>query len=869
MQNLYKYSLILLFTVLSAMGIVTAQPEIQRPQSQNYNSGVVTGTIVDAASVPLQYASVNVKKVTDSTTVQYGITDADGKFMLDGIPFGQYFVEIQYVGYQKSTSAPFTISKENAVYRIHKYKMTDKSTELGEVVIRAQKDMLQTNLDKTVFNVESSINATGQTAVEVLEEIPSVSVDVDGNVSLRGSENVTILVDGHATNLTLDQIPADMIESIEVITNPSARLEPDGMAGILNVVLKKRRESSFNGMASIGASTGMLYYDGKHHFFLSGYNGNLSLNFRYNKINLFVSYGYRGGSWRNAGNLWRDSWFGMGEDREITRMEQENYGGSRNGFHNASLAFDYYINKYNTITFNLGGHFGRMNWSSNMWSLTSHNSDTLVSYDQIGSNGNKFNSYDASVNYKKTFLTPGRELTADLYFTQRNGTHSDMLTQNHHEGMDDLYQHTQTLELNRDASAQVDFVTPVGNGGRIETGYKFSYRGVGQDYSLFSGTTENNMVEDSLQRNNFQYTELINALYFIYSNTFWKKLQVQLGLRGEVSYTISDLKSSDLVYTYVNYNHFAKNFFFPTVHLKYMITPEHSLQASFSRRVQRPRIHQLNPFIDYSDRENLQQGNPALEPEFANSLELGYMFTHKQTSLTLTAFYRRRTNLITRYTEILQDSIADRVYTLTSYANLNKSQNFGLELYFSQRVKKVYKVSVTGSFYRNIIDQSGLLDENLTRDWAWNAGVNQTFTVGKNFDIQLDFRYRSSQLTAGSMGWGLRGVGQGRRSANYRLNLGVKKGFLDNSLVLSVNIRNLLYFIPAVRQTQIASWQNCAVYDEMYEPNADAQSGYYSYSVRENQGFNISVNLTYKLNNYRNRPMKMSDDDEYEGMGGE
>ena len=864
-----KKTLALLLLLAFHTTVVLAQPEIQRPQNQNYNSGAVTGTIVDMNGVPLQYASVNVKKVSDSTTVQYGITDADGKFVLDGIPFGQYFVEIQYVGYQRSSSQPFTISKENAVFKISKYKMSDKSSELGEVVIRAQKDMLQTNLDKTVFNVESSINATGQTAVEVLEEIPSVSVDVDGNVSLRGSENVTILVDGHATNLTLDQIPADMIESIEVITNPSARLEPDGMAGILNVVLKKRRESSFNGMASIGASTAMLHYDGKHHFYLSGYNGNLSLNFRYNKINLFVSYSYRGGSWRNAGNLWRDSWFGLGDDREITHMEQENHGGSHNGFHNASLAFDYYINKYNTITFNLGGHFGRMNWSSNLWSLTSHEGDTLVSYDQIGGNKNRFNSYDASVNYKKTFLTPGRELTADLYFTQRNGDHNDLLTQEHHEGSDDLYQQTRTLELNRDASAQVDFVTPVGNGGRIETGYKFSYRGVGQDYSLFAGTTEANMVEDSLQRNNFQYTELINALYFIYSNTFWKKLQMQLGLRGEVSYTISDLKSADMVYTYVNYGHFAKNFFFPTVHLKYMITPEHSLQFSFSRRVQRPRIHQLNPFIDYSDRENLQQGNPALEPEFANSFEIGYMYTHKQTSLTLTAFYRRRTNLITRYTEILQDTLDDRVYTMTSYANLNKSQNFGLEFYFGQRVKKVYRISVTGSFYRNIIDQSGLLDENLTRDWAWNAGVNQTFTVGKDFDIQLDFRYRSSQLTAGSMGWGLRGVGQGRRSANYRLNLGVKKGFLNNSLVLSVNIRNLLYFIPAVRQAQIASWQNCAVYDEMYEPNADAQSGYYSYSIRENQGFNVSVNLTYKLNNFRNRSQKMPDDDEFEGMGGE
>ena len=864
---------------MTMLGMTYAQPEMQRTQGSNHTSGVVMGSIVDASGVPLQYASVNVKKVTDSTTVQYGITDADGKFMLENIPFGQYFVEIQYVGYQKSTSSPFTISKENAVYKISKYKMTDKNSELGEVVIRAQKDMLQTNLDKTVFNVESSINATGQTAVEVLEEIPSVSVDLEGNVSLRGSENVTILVDGRATNLTLDQIPADIIESIEVITNPSARLEPDGMAGILNVVLKKKKESGFNGMATIGASSSCVYHDNKHNIFLSGYNGNLSFNYRYDKINLFVSYGYRSHSHRNGGTMWRDSWFGTGDDREFSRMEQENFGNNHGGFHNASLAFDYYINKYNTLTFNLGGHFGRMDRLSDLFSSTVNTTllDTSFCYTQNGGNNNKFNSVEASVNYKKTFEMPGRELTADIFFTQRGGHANNELFQQHWEGLDNFYQTTFTEDKNRDASAQIDFVTPLGNGGRVETGYKLSYRGVGQDYHLFSGISQEDTTEDLTQRNNFQYTELLNALYFIYSNTFWKKLQLQVGLRGEISYTVSDLKSADMVYSYWNYcsenddfgKTFCKNFFYPTVHLKYEITPEHSLQFSSSRRVQRPRIHQLNPFIDYSDKENLICGNPTLKPEFANSLELGYMYTHKQTSFTLTAFYRRRTDLATRYTEILYDSIENRTYTMTSYENLNKSQNFGFEFFFGQRVKKFWKINVTGSFYRNLIDSDNLLDENLSRDWAWNAGINQTFTVGKNFDIQLNFRYRSSTLTAGSMGWGMNGIGQGRKSALYRLNLGVKKGFLDNSLVVSLNVRNMLYFIPKVRQMQVASWQNCFVNDELYEPNMEDMSGYYSYSIRENEGFNISLNLTYKLNNYRNRPQKISSDDEYEGMGGE
>lgn len=846
MKNLVLQSIATLLFSISIL-FLSAQPEVQRPQQADHTTGTVMGTVVDANNVPLQYASVNVKRVSDSTTAQYGLTDEVGKFLLEGIPFGQYFVEIQYVGYHKSTSPAFEISKQNAVYRIPKYKMTDKLTELNAVVIRAQKDALQTNLDKTVYNVESNINASGASAVEVLEEIPSVQVDIEGNVSLRGSENVTILVDGRPTNLTLDQIPADMIESVEVITNPSARLEPDGMAGILNVILKKKKESGFNAMVQGGGAMSFVHLD-RHIPFISGYNAGASFNYRYNKINIFFNYGYRGHSRRNGGTLWRDSW----HDADSSHLEQANIGEHRGGFHNANLSFDYFINKYNTITFGVSGNLGNMRNESDLNSLTYNFMDDLYDttyhYNRLGQSRRSFKGIEASINYKKTFLTPGRELTADLFFTQRSGSAIDSFLQHSFLDVPDYFQKTNTVDQNRNATAQIDFVTPVGNGGRIETGYKFSYREVGQDYSLFDGVSSTTATEVLDQRNDFTYYEFLNAAYFIYSNTFWKKLSVQAGLRGEIANTISDLRSADTAY------HFNYYSLFPTLHIKYDITPNHTLQLSYSRRVSRPRIHQLNPFVNYSDRENLSQGNPYLKPEIANSTELGYMFTKNATSLTLTAFYRLRTNMITRYTEILQDPETERFYTMTSYQNLNKGHNFGIEAFFSQRVKKVWKVNLTGSFYRNIIESNDLLDENLSRDWVWSAGVNQTFTVGKDFDIQLNFNYRSRTLTAGSMGWGTGGVGQGRRSPTYRTSLGIKKGFLDNSLTVSLNIRNLLYWIPAVRRTEIESWSGL-----------DEPSGYYSYSIRENNGFHISVNLTYKFNNYNNRKQRANEDDFGEG----
>ncbi|MCR4965509.1 MAG: TonB-dependent receptor [Bacteroidales bacterium] len=846
-------TLTLFILLLSCCAVTSwAQPEMQQQTNVNRTHGTVTGTILDPNGVPIEYATIYVRKTSDSLVAQYGLTDTEGKFVINDIPFGTYFLEIQSMGYSSTNSGAFTISKNNAVFKMEKFKMSSSSTELETVVIKAQRDMIQSNLDKTVYNVESSVSSAGQTAVEVLEEIPSVSVDIEGNVNLRGSENVTILVDGRPTNLTLDQIPADIIESIEVITNPSARLEPDGMAGILNVVLKKKKESGFNGMVTVGASTAMLHHNNKHNFYFNGYNGSVSFNYRYNKINLFASYGIRNFRYRNAGTMWRNSWF----NEDTTRMEQDNYGQNNNRFHNASLSLDYYINKYNTLTFNVSGHFGKMSRESKLNSITYSPLDTFYYYDQTGLSPRYFNGVDASVFYKKTFKTQGMELTSEIFYNQHAGGGYSQILQDSYLEIPDFYQRTETTDLHRDATAQVDFVTPVGNGGRIETGYKFSYRGVGQDYARFEGTSEEDCVEDSLRSNDFMYHEYLNALYFIYSNTFWNKLKVQLGLRGEMSYTISDLESQGVVYSYFNYGHFARNFFFPTVHIKYDIVDHHSLQFSFSRRVQRPRIHQLNPFVDDFDRENRITGNPALEPEFANSFELGYMFSEQKATFTFTTFYRRRTNLITRYTEILRDPITDMPYTMTSYQNLNKSQNFGVELFFSYRVKKVYRLNLTGSFYRNIIDSDNLLDENLSRDWAWNAGLSQTFTVGKDFDLQLDFRYRSSTLTSGSMGWGTHGIGQGRRSASYRLNFGLKKGFLNNSLVVSLNIRNLLYFIPKVRMMEVSSWSG------LNEP-----IGYESYSVRENSGFNISLNLTYKLNNYRSRPQRITEDDYTGGEG--
>lgn len=849
----FAFSIFFYFLFLS----VHAQPEMMRPPmpGQSSTSGTIMGMIVDENAKPIEYASIYVKKAADSTIAQTGITNESGRFFIQEIPFGDYFIEIQYIGYRKHYSKPFTISKEQSVYRIPKFTLSNKSTSLQAVEIKAQKDMLQTNLDKTVFNVESSIMADGATAVEVLEEIPSVDVDVEGNVTLRGSENVTIMVDGRPTNLTLDQIPASMIESIEVITNPSARLDPDGMAGILNVVLKKKKESGFNGMVSLGG--GMSLYtlepEPKHYVvqpYISQYNANVNFNYSYNKINFFINYSYRGHKFRNGGRLDRDSWYGT----DTTNLYQTNLGQGSGGGHNVFTGLDWSINKKNTLSFSFGFRYGTHRDTS---SLTSKNSDQIegelfpsYQYAQFGNGKNKNMNFNAAVNYKKTFEMKGRELTSDISYNHNFGNNNNWSVQEFELPTDyDYFQKTNSKSLNRNANAQVDFVTPIGNGGRIETGYKFSYRFIGQDYSLYNAYDQDPWALDSAQLNNFEYTEYLNALYFIYSNTFWKKLQIQVGLRGEIANTFSNLKSADTIYKKNYYN------LFPTVHIKYEINEKHSLKLSYSRRVQRPNVWQLNPYRDISDKQNVRCGNPYLNPEMANSLELGYQLAIKKSFFSATAFYRHRSHLITRYTTL--DTLEDgEIYTLTSYQNLNQSHNIGVELFYSQRIWKFWKINASFNFYRNIIESDNLLDENLARNWEFRFRLNQTFSFGKNWDIQLNFRYSSPSLTTGSMGWGTGGVGQGRRSARYSLDFAVKKGFLKNSLVVSLNIRDLLFM---VNQTTVHSYQ----YNDY--------NGYDSQSLRDRNGCRISLNVTYKINNYKRRRMEMPTDDgmEYEGGGEE
>lgn len=822
-----------------------SRPPMPRPNGP-MTSGVVKGYVTDDNAKPMEYAMVYVLKASDSTVVTGSTTQRDGTFTITPVSFGEYILKIESMGYKAQYTPAFALSADKPVKRFQKLAMSQKVASLEAVDVKAKKEALQSNLDKTVYNVESSIVSDGASAVEVLEEIPSVSVDMEGNVSVRGSENVTILVNGRPSNLTLEQIPADMIESIEVITNPSARYEPDGMAGILNVVLKKKKEGGFNGMVTLRGGAPLITYDKK---FRPNYNASINLNYSYDKINVFLNYSYRGHTHCNFGELDRLSW--LNEDSTI--LDQTNKGSNRGGFHNVRAGIDWFINDKNTLNFTFGyNHNAFLNGSHLDVEKSLFNDNIEIPtywYNQHSSSSNSGNNYSLTLDYLKTFDVKGRELNVDLYYTQmdRNmGVNTNLLYDFPFDHVNE-YQASKTLEGNKTAVAQVDFVTPVGNGGRIETGYKFSFKSVTQDYSFFKANDTIAWAEDMRQRNDFVYDEMINAGYFIYSNSFWKKLKIQLGVRAELANTLSNLKSANDIY----HRHYFN--VFPTAHIRYDVNNVHSLQISYSRRVTRPRIHQLNPFLDVSDKENYRKGNPNLSPEFVNSVELGYLINYKKTSVNLSLFYRQRTRIVTRYTQLFQeinDEGKPNNYTITSYENLRNSKNFGIEAVYNQRLWKFWKITLSGNFYRVIIDSDSLIDESLSSNWEWGIRLNQTFTLPHDWDIQLNFRYRSPSLTTGTMGWGSGGVGQGKRNAFYTLNFGLKKSFFKDTFSVSFNIRDLLFTRYTKTETYFGNELN----------------GYQSHSLRQRDALQFNLTLSYKINNYKIRREKNFGTDDSEEM---
>ncbi len=738
--------------------------------------GKIKGTVIDnKTKQPVQFATISLYKFKDSSLVTGVVATDKGSFELSSLSFGRYFMKVKFIGYKQMVIDTIAIRPRAPEVTIGVIKLQSNSEQLGEVEVSTEKSTLQLGIDRKIFNVEKSIVSEGGSATDVLQSIPSVSVDIDGNISLRGSGNVTVLVDGKPSGITgssraaiLQQIPASSIESVELITNPSAKYDPDGMSGIINVILKKNKLSGFNGSVTAGVGTNDQYNED---FNINKYNSSINLSYRNSKLNAYVNYGFRSNERAGSGLSNRYTFFAD----TAFYLNQKTRSLNKNVSHNAKAGIDFYLNDKNTLGFSVLYNTGTES-SDQTTNYSEANNLNVISgeYARDAKTSDAPTSVDYNLNYRKAFAKPKQELTFDgTYSTAssndvENYSERDYVLKYASKNATPFKQNTTTNGTNSIANIQLDYIQPLKNQMKWEAGAKTTLRNIQNDFvSQTYDYTNSEFVADTNLNNNFKYNENIYAAYATFSGTI-KKFGYQVGLRGEAANTVSTLITT--------HEKFSNDYFnlFPTVHLSEKFKKEQELQISYSRRINRPNTRTLNPFKDYSDPYNIRVGNPYLKPEYINSYELSYVKYWTKSVLTATAYYRQTNGIIQRL-----KTVTDSTLSFVTFVNLNSSKSYGVELISKNDLTKWWNITTSLNVFETKIDGNNVQADLQNNNFSYMLKFLSNMRVLKNMDIQLTANYMGPTATA-----------QGEAEGMFTIDIGAKKEIFKNA-TLSLNVNDL------------------------------------------------------------------------------
>jgi outer membrane receptor protein involved in Fe transport len=759
----------LFFTFLLILSLHSfAQQGSHGGSGQQTANKTIQGIIVDSISGrPLQFASVAAFRMRDSSLVSGAITDIKGFFTIPDLTYGKYMLRITYVGYKTKEFGPITFNPQAGdTYNAGKIDISLSSASLDAVVIVGEKPFIEMDLDKKVVNVADNVNISGGTAIDVLETVPSVTVDMDGNISYRGSENVTILIDGRPANFSgsrkaaLEQIPANMIESIELITNPSAKYDPEGTSGIINIVMKKRKGENTSLITSVNVDSRL------------GYSGNVAVNHGFKKVSLYASYDYRHGVRSSSGTITRYNYISS-----PYLQEQESENSSLSDGHSFKIGADYFANIKNTFGFSLNGNIRA---SSSEGISLNHDFDSglmnIRNYMNETFDDDTHGMMNGNVYYTRKFSKPGHILQVDLNYSEGNFiSFSDQFKDYYTEEwmlIDTIETWLETINsesLNSTILGKIDYTLPFNENSKLETGTHFTRRTMNSDNSYYAGYSSlESLPFDTSRSSEFSFEENVLAAYANYAGKF-KKWNYSAGLRFEYASAIPSVSNDTASYV----NDYLS--VYPTAAISRKIREGEEIQLTYSKRVNRPSFHSLSPFIDYSNSPNLRGGNPYLKPEYIHSVELGYMKIWKKTSLMPSVFYKRTVDLISRYRVTYLDS-----FSLATYANIASADAFGLELILNQTITKSWKLNLSGSVFKTSINGENLDSDLTAEDFSYSGNLNSTVKITKKLDLQINAMYRGPSVML-----------QGKRSGMFFVNAGLKYQAIENALTLSLSMRDI------------------------------------------------------------------------------
>lgn len=679
--------------------------------------GKVMGTVVDSETgKPVSYAVVSVVKLKDKTVAGGGYTDDKGYFQIENLPLGLVKLKITFIGYLETQTDSFLLIPKSPEKFFEKINLRPNSKQLKTVTVEADKNMLQSGIDKKVYNVEKDLSNTGGTATDVLQNVPSVTVDQDKNISLRGA-NVNILIDGKPSNMTaagaLDQLPAGSIDRIEVITNPSAKYDPDGVGGIINIILKKNDKPGFNG--SVNATVGNR----------DKYAGGINMNIRGRKLNVAASYNYLNNTFFNNGLSTTKNSLDT-----VFFINQRTNGFTRSESHTGRLAVDWNMNKFNTLTAAVTPSW-RQNTSPQVISYvwTNEANDTLNYFDRSTRAISRSVNYDASLNYARTFRKPGIDYSADFYISNALPVDSMYALQNYYTGSQPwVNQNTRNMSKNLIVTGQTDYSMRIKDTYKIEAGLKTIQRKMEFDfYSKRAYENNTTFTPDTLLNNGFTYTDQVYSAYATFTGSV-KKLGYSAGLRAEQTfYTVNQTTLGQK---------FDRQYFslFPSAFLKYKVLDAVELGLSYSRRINRPRGWDLNPFPDYSDPYNLFIGNPYLKPEYVNSFDFSAQIITKKVTISPAVYYRYTTGVFTRYRTVNDQGVS----AITSQ-NLNTSHSGGLDMTLRYDATKWWRININGGAFYTLLNGSNLQQGLSAGRWGGMGRAMMSFRPIKGLDIQYAY----------------------------------------------------------------------------------------------------------------------------------
>lgn len=804
------------------------------------SAAVVRGRIVDGNGTPLDYVNVALRLKTDHAKAYGAVTDEKGFFNITDIPqAGTYELEVSFVGYKTITREVVIKAKTDQV-KAGTLTLVEDATKLKEVEVVGQASQMRFDIDKKVYNVDANISAAGASATDILENIPSIDVDQDGEVSLRNSTSVEVWINGKPSGLTednraqiLQQMPAGSIQSVEIITNPSAKFDPEGTSGIINLILKKDREMGYYGSVNAAGSVNTNKSPGAQ----AGFNFNLN----HKVVDFYFNAGVM---WdKFAGQNYTDRYsfrsFDGGRDTLSFLNNTDSDVRSHCGLF-VRTGLDFHLNDKNTLSLSGMFHYGPMNGTAtNNYTFVDWPTNDTTLYAKTNNSRGGHQMFNVGLEHLYEIDEKGSELRTSLDYSRGSNKNNYNYEQYNIQGSMPEYLQAQLRNGNNQSGKfKMDYTQKFRDNMKLEAGAYCSY-----DDRFSPSRTWNLEGTDSLlqQYNDFRYTEWIAALYATFGAKFGG-FSFSVGLRGE--YTNTNVKTRDaeiLKYTSTDTSYFK---LYPTVFLSYDFGKGGELQANYTRRIRRPRGRQLNLFRDMSDSTNIEFGNPWLEPEIASAVELNYIKSWGDHLLSVSAYYRFSDNCIERVRFMEQGS--SNVMNST-FDNVAKRQSAGLELVAKNKFAEWVNMTTTLNGYYGYLSDvyydvygTGVpeLLSAKTNSFSWSASIMLNFLIPYGMSAQLTGRYRSSNLVA-----------QGKSSDQYTIDFGFRKSFLDRKLNLALSIRDLLNS----RKWANTTWGN----------------NFWQYSAHMPHGTNFKLTITYNFGNQNNHKMKRRQESEQYDSGGE